>query len=90
LGKPPAEWKLVIPCEATQLIGTLGVVYGWFMPPTGWPLAIMIWGYALLSFALASVIKIGAYRLLDHRAEPQARHLARVEGSLISRVPRPR
>ena len=82
--RPWPNWKLVVPCEATQLVGTLVVVYGGLMAPTGWPLALMVWGYTLVSLAVASAIKIGAYRLLDHRATRQARHLARVEGRLAS------
>ena len=48
--RPWPSWKLVIPCETTQLIGTLAVVYGWFMAPTGWPFVLMVWGYTLVSF----------------------------------------
>ena len=33
--RPWPSLKLVAPCETTQLIGTLAVVYGWFMAPTG-------------------------------------------------------
>ncbi len=77
--RPWPSWKLVVPCEMTQLVGTLVVVYGLFMTPTGWLLALMVWGYTLVSFGVASAIKIGAYRLLDHRATYQARHLLRVE-----------
>lgn len=80
--RPWPNWRLVVSCEATQAIGTLAVVYGWFMAPTGWTYALMVWGYALAMFALASVVKISVYRLLDHRAARQARHLARVERHL--------
>jgi len=82
--RPLPSWKLVAPCEATQLIGTLAAVYGWFMAPIGWPFALMIWGYALVSFAVASMIKIGVYRLLDYRAAHQAAHLRRVERRIAS------
>lgn len=85
--RPWPNWKLVVPCEATQVVGTLVVVYGGLMAPTGWPLAIMVWGYAISSFAVASGIKIGVYRLLEHRPARQSRHLARIEGSLIGHVP---
>ena len=81
--RPWPNWRLVVVCEATQIIGTLAVVYGWFMAPTGWLLAFMVWGYTLVSFALASAVKIGAYRLLDHRAARQARHLQRVEARIV-------
>jgi H+-transporting ATPase len=77
--RPWPSLKLVIPCESTQLLGTLIVVYGWFMAPTGWPYALMVWAYALGSFMLASIVKVGTYRLLEHSAQRQARHLTRVE-----------
>ena len=76
----------MVPCEATQIVGTLVVVYGWFLPATGWPYALMVWGYALIAFVLASAIKIAVYRLLDHRYDRQSRHLKRIEGWLISHV----
>jgi H+-transporting ATPase len=82
--RPWPSWKLVVPCEITQLVGTLVVVYGVFMAPTGWLLVLMVWGYTLVSFFVASAIKIGAYRLLDCRAAHQARHLQRIEGSIAS------
>jgi len=82
--RPWPSLKLVIPCETTQLIGTLVVVYGLLMAPTGWLLALMVWGYTLVSFLVASMIKIGTYRLLDHRATDQSRHLLRVEGKVAA------
>jgi H+-transporting ATPase len=81
---PLPSWKLLIPCEATQVIGTLVVVYGWLVAPTGWPLALLVWGYALVSFAIASAIKIGVYRLLDRRAMREAHDLLRIEGRIAS------
>ena len=57
--RPWPSWKLIVACEATQIIGTLGVVYGWFVTPTGWELALMVWGYALVFFLITSVLKIG-------------------------------
>ena len=86
--RPWPSWKLVVPCEATQLIGTLVVVYGWFMAPTGWPLALMVWAYTLISFCVASAVKIGVYRLLDNRADYQARHLERVEAAVAHSGPK--
>ncbi|HUI21978.1 MAG TPA: plasma-membrane proton-efflux P-type ATPase [Methylocella sp.] len=77
--RPWPSWKLVVPSETTQLLGTLVVVYGWFMTPTGWPYALMVWAYTLVSFMVASMIKIGTYGLLEHRARHQACHLTRVE-----------
>lgn len=80
--RPWPSWKLVLPCEATQVLGTLVVVYGWFMAPTGWKLALMVWAYAVVSFFVASALKVGIYRLMDHSEARQARHLGRVEAIL--------
>ncbi|MCW5744898.1 MAG: plasma-membrane proton-efflux P-type ATPase [Alphaproteobacteria bacterium] len=77
--RPLPSWRLVVPCELTQLAGTLAVVYGWFMAPTGWGLAILVWAYALVSFSVASAVKVAVSRLLEHRPTRQFRHLARVE-----------
>jgi H+-transporting ATPase len=82
--RPWPSWKLVVPAEATQLVGTLVVVYGWFMAPSGWPYALMVWAYTLVSFFVASAIKIAVYRSLDHRYSRQSRHLARIEARLFS------
>jgi H+-transporting ATPase len=78
--RPWPNWKLVVPCEATQLLGTLLVVYGVAMAPIGWELAGLVWAYTLASFFVASAVKIGTYRLIGHRVPSHARHLARVEG----------
>ena len=74
--RPFPSWRLIAPSETTQLLGTLVVVYGLFMAPTGWPLALMVWAYALVSFMVASAIKIGTYRLLEHRSVRDIRHLS--------------
>ena len=70
--------------RATQVIGTLVVVYGLFMAPTGWLLALMVWTYTLVSFFVASIIKIGTYRLSDYRAAHNARHIRRVEAHVAA------
>lgn len=80
--RPWPSWKLILPCEATQLLGTLIVVYGLFMEPTGWRLALMVWGYALAAFVIASLVKIGLERLIAYRGGHQSRHLLRVERHL--------
>ena len=82
--RPWPSWKLVVPAEATQVVGTLVVVYGFFMAATGWPLALMTWAYTLVSFFIASAVKIAVYRLIAHRFGRQGRHLARVEGWLFN------
>jgi H+-transporting ATPase len=77
--RPWPSWKLVVPCEATQLLGTLIVVYGVAMAPIGWWVAGFVWGYTIISFFVANAVKIGTYRLIGHLVASHARHLARVE-----------
>ncbi len=77
--RPLPSWKLVLPCEATQLFGTLLVVYGVAMAPIGWGLALFVWAYTVVSFLVANVVKIGAFRLIGEVAVLHKRHLARIE-----------
>jgi H+-transporting ATPase len=78
--RPWPSWKLVVPCEVTQLFGTLIVVYGVAMAPTGWWVAGIVWAYTLISFFVANAIKVSTYRLIGHLAPSHVRHLAHVEG----------
>jgi len=73
--RPWPSWKLVVPCEATQLLGTLIVVYGIAMAPIGWWLALFVWGYTIVSFFIANAVKVGTYRLLGHIVPSHARPL---------------
>ncbi len=77
--RPWPNWKMIAACETTQLFGTLAVVYGWFMSPTGWKWALFVWAYALVAFLISSAVKIGVYALLNNRTAWGSRHLARVE-----------
>ncbi|MCE5322601.1 hypothetical protein LLG46_04700 [bacterium] len=52
---------------SAQVIATLVSVYGLFMTPIGWALAV--WGYALAWFLVNDRIKLLGYRILDP-AEP--------------------
>jgi H+-transporting ATPase len=78
--QPWPSWKLVVPCEVTQLFGTLIVVYGVAMAPTGWWVALLVWAYTLVSFFVANALKVATYRLIGHLLPWHARHLARIEG----------
>ncbi len=51
----------------TQLVATLITVYGLFMAPIGWGLALLVWGYALAWFLVNDRVKLVAYRILDRR-----------------------
>ena len=78
--RPWPSWKLILPTEATQIVGTLAVVYGWFVTPIGWGLALAVWAYALVAFMIASLLKIATYRMLDQSAAHQPPHPAGIAG----------
>lgn len=81
--RPRPTWKLAVPGEPTPFLGTLIVVYGIAMTPTGWALALFLGGYTLVSVTVANVVKIAACRPIGHLVPSDRRRLARVEGHVI-------
>jgi H+-transporting ATPase len=80
--RPWPNWRLFFACEATQVLGTLAAVYGWFVTPIGWPYALMVWGYALAWFIVNNVGKVWIYRAIRGESLWMARHFARVHRPL--------
>jgi len=68
--RPYPSLSLFLSTEATQIIGTLAAVYGWYVAPIGWTYALLVWGYALTWFLFNSAAKMAAYRLLNNPAKP--------------------
>jgi len=87
--RPWPSWKLFGATEATQILGTLGAVYGWFISPIGWRFAGLVWAYALLWFLFNSGCKVIAYRLLDRREPRPATGLARAKDPPVAHAPDP-
>ena len=48
--------------EITQVAATLIAIYGVFMTPVGWSLALVVWGYALVSFLINDQIKVRLFK----------------------------
>ena len=82
--RPWPSWPLFLALEGTQVIGTLAAVYGWFVTGIGWPLALLVWGFSLLSFLVNATAKVGLVQLMNYRARQQSRHLHRVESRMQS------
>jgi H+-transporting ATPase len=80
--RPFPGWRLVAAAEATQVLGTLAAVYGWFVAPIGWSKALLVWAYALAWLGINSAMKVGALRFLKQGTKLHARHLERVGSSL--------
>jgi len=60
---------LVIAVVGTQIVATVLAVYGVFMEPIGWGWASFVWAYALASFLVADVVKLGAMRMFQVDAQ---------------------
>jgi H+-transporting ATPase len=80
--RPWPNWRLVVACEATQVIGTLAAVYGWGMTPLGWKYALLVWGYALVWFFINDMAKVQVYKILHLGSASHQRHLARINANL--------
>jgi H+-transporting ATPase len=48
--------------EITQVAATVIAVYGVLVTPIGWSLALIVWGYALLSFFINDQIKVWLFK----------------------------
>ncbi|HUT38760.1 MAG TPA: plasma-membrane proton-efflux P-type ATPase [Methanoregula sp.] len=60
--RPFPSFALFGTAEITQVAATLIVIYGVFMTPIGWSLALIVWGYALVSFLINDQIKVWLFR----------------------------
>jgi H+-transporting ATPase len=77
--RPWPSLKLIVTTEATQVLGTLAAVYGWFVEPIGWSLALIVWGYALVWFLVNNMVKRLVVRLLAGAGSGEAsRHISEI------------
>jgi H+-transporting ATPase len=60
--RPFPSFALFGTAEITQVAATLIAIYGIFMTPIGWSLALIIWGYALVFFLINDQIKVRLFR----------------------------
>jgi len=56
-------WSAVV----TKIIATLVVVYGFYVFPIGWGMAVIIWGYAFTEFIITDMAKVLFYKYLKSR-----------------------
>ncbi|MEN6396263.1 MAG: plasma-membrane proton-efflux P-type ATPase, partial [Methanoregula sp.] len=48
--------------EITQVLATCIAAFGLFMTPIGWSLALVVWGYALLSFVINDQVNVWLFK----------------------------
>jgi H+-transporting ATPase len=65
--RPFPSLALVGAAETTQVFGTIIAVYGFLsMTPLGWSWALFVWGYSILFFVIADILRMPMARLLNH------------------------
>jgi H+-transporting ATPase len=63
----------------TQTVATLIAVFGVFMTPIGWKMALLVWGYALAWFLINDRIKLAALKFLGSPVSGHRARRSRVE-----------
>ncbi len=51
----------------TKVLATLVVIFGWYVAPLHWHLALFVWAYSLTAFVITDFLKVTLYRVLDHK-----------------------
>ena len=67
---PAMFWSAV----STKILATFVAVYGWFITPISWNLALLVWGYAIVAFLITDFLKIRIYKVLDHENITFSKH----------------
>jgi len=57
---------LVCSGVATRLLATAIAVFGLYITPISWQLALLVYGWALVELLITDPLKILVYRVLDH------------------------
>ena len=74
--RPWPNWRLFFACEATQALGTLAAVYGWFVAPIGWELCAAWCGATRWpGSSINNAGKVWIYRAIRGESRWMARHL---------------
>ena len=77
--RPLPASRLFLATELTQIVGTFVAVYGVFMKPLGWTLALFVWAYALAFFVINDSVKVWAARGLNNNGEATGKVLAPID-----------
>ena len=68
--RPPyPSWQLFWAIVGTQILALLMTGFGWLVPALPWKVIGMVWVYNLVWMVIQDAIKLGVYRLIEHRAK---------------------
>ncbi len=75
--KPGPSSPLLWASFSTAVLGTVIGVFGIFVPPISWKLALILWGYAFVWFLFNDVVKVLFYRNLFEKNKIYSKHFQR-------------
>lgn len=67
--QPHPSWQLLGAVVGTQIFAVLMCGFGWLVPVLPWDLIAWVWVYNLLWMIVQDGVKLGVYRIIDHRAQ---------------------
>jgi len=53
----------------TQVLAVLMSGFGWLIPALAWKVVGLVWVYNVIWMVIQDGIKLGVYRLIEHRAK---------------------
>jgi H+-transporting ATPase len=81
---PYPSWQLFWAIVGTQVFAVLMTGFGWLVPALSWKVIGMVWAYNLVWMVIQDFIKLGVYRLTEHRARHHQNFLKTVNQRLHS------
>ena len=83
--RPPyPSWQLFWAIVGTQVFAVLMTGFGWLVPALSWKMIGMVWAYNLVWMVIQDIIKLGVYRLMEHRTRRHQNFLRIVNQRLHS------
>ena len=67
--RPHPSWPLLGAVVGTQIFAVLMCGFGWLVPVLPWDLIGWVWVYNLVWMVVQDGVKLGVYRVVDHRAQ---------------------
>jgi H+-transporting ATPase len=72
--KPHPSWQLFTAIVGTQVLAVIMSWQGWLVPPIGWEVIGIVWGYNIVWMFGQDFIKIHMYRWVKAARQPETRH----------------
>jgi H+-transporting ATPase len=69
--KPHPSWQLLTAIVGTQILAVIMSWLGWLVPPIGWEIIGIVWGYNVVWMLVQDFLKIHMYRWVKAAKQPE-------------------